>query len=376
MSFISPSFAASSDADELTDFLDELLAEDELPTDQEPDPEAENDPEADPTTQTAEEIQDELNKKENEANKSDAEKLLDDEIGEDHDSAQEILDEDERWTYSSGDDESTISINKINDTNAEIHVSKVLFDGTAVDNYRVYYSEKSLASQSLSLIKDTVVKKIDDSANPDTVHLNLKWLSPDTKYYVVVSPVHPEDDSIEPLEVITKEVTFKTSAKVVEPKEEEKKEEVKEEPKEEEKEEPKKYLTDVKTANTDNEVVLTRWTTMTDVKNVEVSLRHSTEDKYTTLTTADYSKGTFTFLVTKKGTYFIKLKALDKDGEILWEERTTNVNVAKIIDPSKSDEPVVANPPKVWPTTDLLIGLLIFSMIMYMMMRFRGSKRY
>ena len=70
------------------------------------------------------------------------------------------------------------------------------------------------------------------------VQVSLANLSPGTKYYVVVSPIHPTDPTIEPLDVITKELFFET--KTTAPAAEEKKEEpaAKDDPKEEVKEEP------------------------------------------------------------------------------------------------------------------------------------------
>ncbi len=119
------------------------------------------------------------------------------------------------------------------------------------------------------------------------VHVELKGLKAETRYYVVISPVHPTDDTIEPLEVITKELNFttKSTEPVKEPEQEEPKEEEtkKEEPKEEE---PKKevkmdYLTKITNSVKDNSVTLNRDTSETDVDKVNVTLRHTGENKFT-----------------------------------------------------------------------------------------------
>ncbi len=352
--------ALAADADELTDFLDELLAEE-------------------PGGDEAEVKKDEDTKDED--TKTDAEKTLDKETWEDHESAQEILDEDEKWTYAWWK-KSSIAISDSWENNAKITITKVLYDWSEVLKYRIYYSEKTLASQTLSLIKDTVVTKKDSPNDANMVEVELKNLVPNTKYYVVVSPVHPEDDTIEPLEVITKEASFTTKAKATAP--------VKNEwawtatawtatawtqnnntPK------PtstvkKDYIKNITNTVKDNEVVL-RWNNSEpDVDKVEVTLRHTWESKFTTIGTPKYKDGMFTFKVTKVGTYFLKLKALDAQWNMLGEEEyRSTVKVASIKDPAKNNEQVVTNPPKVWPTTDLLLALLIFSMIMYMVMRFR-----
>ena len=365
------SFTFAQDAeglDELENLLNELLDE----------PAPENP--AAINTQSAEDVQRNLNGEDPIVEeKSPTEALLDEELWEDHDSAEEILDEDEKWKYAWGA-ASSISVEDSTNTSAKFKITKVLYDGEETTRYRIYYSEQSLASQKLNLIKDTIVNKVDDPKDSNMVHVELKGLKPETRYYVVISPVHPTDDTIEPLEVITKELNFttKSTAPVQEPKEEEPSEEpTQEEPKDAEEpvEEVKKdYLTKITNSVKDNSVTLNRDTSETDVDKVNVTLRHTGENKFTEIWSPMYKDGAFTFQVTKIGTYFLKLSALDKEWKILGSEQSKTVKVTNIPDPSQDEKVVVTNPPKVGPTTDLLIGLLIFAMMMYMVMRFRRAK--
>jgi len=143
-----------------------------------------------PTVQDAEDIQDSLNGVEPEADdRTDDEALLDDQLWE-RGSAQAILDEDEKWTYAEWAD-SEISLESSTSTSAEFKITKVLYEGEEVSDYRIYYSESSLSSQKLELIKDVVVTKKDVRNDDTMVTVELEGLVPETRYFVVVSPVHP-----------------------------------------------------------------------------------------------------------------------------------------------------------------------------------------
>jgi len=317
-----PLVGSASDVDELTNLLDELLNEDA--------------PVADawdvPTTQSAADIQAELNGENDNKEatddgweKSANQMILDDEVGEDHNSAQDILDEDEKWVYA-WEKKSKTTITDITENQAMFTTNKVLYDGNEITDYRI--------------------RTKSDAPTP----------APEEEKVEVEEPEETNDDEKEEIakndeqdEVIDTEV-----------------EEVVEEP-----EVQVTYIKNVTNTVKDNEVTLKWNAAEKDAQNVEVILRHTKEDAYTTIGTPVYKDGTFTFKVTEIGAYFLKLQALDKDGKAIWEEDTSTIRVAKITEPTQKDEEVVANAPKVGPTTDLLLGLLIFSMIMYMVMRFR-----
>jgi len=68
------------------------------------------------------------------------------------------------------------------------------------------------------------------------------------------------------------------------------------------------------------------------------------------------------------------MKGKDASGNDVGREHIQTVKVAEVKNPTENNQPVVTNPPKVGPTTDLIIGMLILGMIVYMMYRFRRIK--
>lgn len=300
---------------------------------------------------------------------------------EDHDSAEEILDQidDDKWAYV--EEKITIQPQNIKETSVEFVTTKATYDGKDVEKYRIYFSEKTLATQKTNLIKDVVVTA-KPASNKNKVTLMLDKLKPETKYFVVVSPIHPTDPTNEPLTMITDETSFTTASTAPPPA-------------------PKpatppanadaktwaaapapaaptgpkptdKVFNAVAYTATNNNVALT-WDSkpIEGVDKVEVSLRHQWESSYTNLGTPKFVAGKFSFNVDKSGNYFLKLKAKDTKNGYVGKEHVQTIKVTEAQSPTQNDQPVVTNAPKVWPTTDLLIWLLIFSMVVYMMYRFR-----
>lgn len=350
--FVATSQVQASDS--LDDFLDDILAEDD-DTD---------------TTDT--------NTDEDEHNAADKEKILDEVDGDDRKYAE---------------DKTFLAPKNITDTSVDIITTKALYKGKEVDKYRIYYSEKTLTSKELDLINDIIAdaSKIDDDNKK--ISLELKGLKANTKYYVVVSPVHPTDTVNQPATMITEEISFTTkpagTAAPADTKEEEKEDDkTTADPKEEEKneepkeEEPKKeevktikptdtVFTGVKYTNDENKVTLTWNGNNDDIAKAEINLRHQGESSYTKVGSPQYKNGTFTFSVNKAGNYFLKIRALDKTNKHVGKEHIQTVKVTEVMAPTENKEAAVTKAPAVGPTTDLLIALIIFSLMVYTFVRFR-----
>ena len=132
---------------------------------------------------------------------------------EEHQAAEDILDEldDDMWSYSA---EEEISLEAVESTSATIKVTEILYDDKPVEKYKIYYSTETLATfQDYDQIQDVIVSI--DKVEEDMVYLMLENLAPSTKYYVVVAPVHPTDESIEPLTMISEEISFTTTKAVI-----------------------------------------------------------------------------------------------------------------------------------------------------------------
>ncbi len=118
--------------------------------------------------------------------------------------------DDPRWTVDW--DVFDLSVSEVWQDYIDMSISKAYFNGKENKKYIIYYSEKSLASQKLSLIKDQVVigENIDGS---DMVKIKLSnSLKPLTKYYIVVTPIKNDNDGwyIESFSLITEEVIVTT----------------------------------------------------------------------------------------------------------------------------------------------------------------------
>lgn len=385
--------ASASWTDELDAFLNELLAEDDNLYDQvdswiswdKKDVEVEDvvreDNEEDNADTNDSEKKKEIcdNKKDDDKNwKVDCDDTAckKEKICENHDSAEEILDQmdDEKWKYVW---KKQIKIKNINETSADLITTIAQFDEKDVETYRVYYSEKSLSTQKLDLIKDIAISAKSIDGDKENISLKLEKLKPKTKYYVVVSPIHPSDPTNEPLTMVTDEVSFTTKDNT--PAKQEKEEPKKDDtaPAANEKKTPsanEKVFSNVTYTNTDNTINLNWDSGIEWIDKVEVHLRHQWESSYSNIWTPLFKAWKFTFNVDKSWNYFLKLKWVDKTGNSAWREHIQTVKVASVTAPTNNPEPVVTNPPKVWPTTDIMIWLIILWIIFYMMYRFRKTR--
>lgn len=262
-----------------------------------------------------------------------------------HDAAEDILDdmESDKWKFAG---EEKIETDEIESGYVTIKTTQVLFEGKAVEKYKIYYSNSTLATQDFDKITDKVVEV--EKTEDMTVTLKLDGLEAGKTYYVVVAPVHPTDPTVEPLSIISNELTFTTKSG------------------DEMVDASTKVFEAVSYTFKDSSVDLT-WKPSAVAETVEVNLRHQSEGTYQKVGTAKMSAGKYTFTVSKSGNYFLKLRALNGAGEAVGKEHIQTVKVDEVKQPAN----VVKTPPKVGPTTDLIIGLLIISTIVYLVYRVR-----
>jgi hypothetical protein len=220
-----------------------------------------------------------------------------------------------------------------------------MYDGIPVAKYKVYYSDRTLATfQDYDKIQDVVVAP--SRTQGTSVYLDIDVLSAEETYYVVVAPVHPTDPTVEPLTMISDEVTFSTKKKAVAGN--------------------VKIFDNVSYTYTDGSVSLT-WTPSSEAMDTEIHLRHQSEGAYTKIGSPKAADGKFTFSVDKSGNYFLKMIGLNGEGQAVGKEHIQTVKIEEVEAPAA---PVQAAP-QVGPATDMLIGLLAVSFIMYLVYRFR-----
>jgi hypothetical protein len=162
--------------------------------------------------------------------------------------------------------------------------------------------------------------------------------------------VHPTDPNIEPLTMITSEVSFTTESDeaAVDP--------------------TTQVFNQVDyTYNAEGSSVVLTWDAM-EGENVEINLRHQSEGTYQTVGKAPIADGEFTFTVSQEGNYFLKLRALDGADNPVGKEHIQTIRVNEV---TQVQQPTQVAQVEVGPTTDLIIGLLILASVIYMVYRFR-----
>jgi hypothetical protein len=86
-----------------------------------------------------------------------------------------------------------------------------LYDGEAINQYRVYYSTNTIAD--FLDVNDLEEVDLDvENTMENIVELSLDGLTPSTTYYLIVAPVDPTDPEADPLEPISEEISFTTKA--------------------------------------------------------------------------------------------------------------------------------------------------------------------
>lgn len=262
---------------------------------------------------------------------------------EQHAAAEDLLDAmDDKFSYAGPE---KIEVSEVGSDFVVVSTTQVLYDGQPVSKYKIYYSDTTLSNfQDFEKIQD---KEVDIEKTEGTmVFLKLDELEANKTYYVVVSPVHPTDPQAEPLTMISAEVTFMTKDMAVSP--------------------TTKVFENV-SYTYDNNMVTVTWTPSNAVDAAEIHIRHQSEGVYTKVGTPKMAEGKFTFSVNKSGNYFLKLIGTDASGKQMGQEHIQTVKVEEV---QQQAEPVQAAP-KVGPTTDLLMILLVLGVVFYLVFRFR-----
>lgn len=261
---------------------------------------------------------------------------------EEHDAADEVAGS--VWAY----DDARIELltDEVMSTEAMLQTTTARFEWTAVAQYRVYYATRSIQTADPMEIMDVVVDV--DKREGVYSFFVLTDLTPDTQYFVVVAPVHPENPDDDGLDMITEEITFTTAAEVTANDEQ--------------------VMHNVSYTYAENVVTLT-WTPSSSAQSVEVQIRHQGETSYETLGSASMADGSFSFNVVKEGNYFIKMIAKDAAGNAVGQEHVQTIKIDTIVAPAQPIE----TPPTVGAATDALVGMLILWAVVYFVYRFRRT---
>lgn len=269
---------------------------------------------------------------------------------EEHEAAEDILDsiEGDQWAFAWPQ---KIEVSDIKDGMVTISTTEVLFDWASVNKYNIFYSQSTLSD--VSNFDSIQSKEVNvDNRKGNMAYLTLTGLTPETKYYVTVTPVHPTDPTVDWLKMTSSEVTFSTAANA-----------------------PKitpttKVFENVSFTQNKNTITVT-WTPTNIVKNGSLQVRHKDESNYVKVGTVSMNTGKYTFTVNKSGSYFLKLHWVSNEWDTLWQEQVQNIKIESFDQP----EAPVQSAPQVGPTTDLIMMLLVLAMVIYFIYRFRRIER-
>jgi hypothetical protein len=267
---------------------------------------------------------------------------------EQHQAAEEILNamDEDTWAYAG---EEKIEVKNVTTTWAHLLVTQVTYQGTPVTQYKVYYSDKTLATvQDFNQISDRVLDVASTEGN--TVTLDFDGLESNKTYYVVVAPVHPTDPAQEPLSFISDEVMFTTQQEVAVAAVTE------------------KVFENVSYTYKDSMVTVT-WTPSSAADKSQIDLRHQSEATYTKIGSPMVNEGSFSFTVSKPGTYFLKMSAMNAAGVTVGQEHIQTIKIDEVQQPAE----VVQAAPTVGPETNLMIALMLFSVIVYAGVKYRKA---
>lgn len=100
----------------------------------------------------------------------------------------------------------------------------------------------------------------------------------------------------------------------------------------------------------------------------QFALKNINDTDYKTLGTVKASDESFSFVVSKAGSYNIKINGLDANGNIVGSERVLNAKVEKISIPPEKGKPQTG------PGLNIILMSTFLMMLIYVVYKFRGAK--
>lgn len=251
----------------------------------------------------------------------------------------------------------------IEDTSVVIKTTQILYNDEPINQYRVYYSTNTIAN----FLDVDDLREVDlniQSTRDNMVELKLEWLNPSTEYFLIVAPVDPTDAQADPLELISDEVTFQTKATtpVIAPTSEPTS------PMESWPAANWMYVDDVSYTYADNKATVT-WTAKSEASTVALSIKRSNSTTYTKLADVPATAWKYTFTVQEGGLHLLKIETKNANWEVFGKEQIESIK----IDVVEEDAPVMTAP-QVGPAQNLLYGLIIFAMLVWVWYNFRKQE--
>lgn len=257
------------------------------------------------------------------------------------------------WGYGTAD---IVTTKNITNTSITLTSPVVKKDGVAITGYQVTYSDKPLASAPASSIL-TKVLTFGPLTTP-TVDLTIDNLTPWTKYYFAIEPVSiqwlngiPSDQvtanttswSALPLSAapVTNTLNAAGPASSCE-------------------------INNISYTVNSSRVTLTRTPTVSTI-STDISLRFGDERTSKKLTTINWSAGTYSFTVSKAGTYFATFIPQDSNWNIACREKVQTIKVWSIT-------PIIDDDiPKNGPSLTIALFAMAATVVLYLWYKTKRS---
>lgn len=254
----------------------------------------------------------------------------------------------------------TTSITTENATATTVDIKFPVFtaNNEQIMNYAVsYVKDKSIANADLTDIKKDTFEGEKVKLEGETITLVLEGLTASSTYNFVVTPVNNEGSELE----ISEEKTFQTTAEGATPNEDPMNEG----------DEPMLGAADTASANftyvVDDNKVTMKWQPISGASKFAFSMKEVVDANYTNLDEVDISKGTYTFVIGKKGLFTVKIVPIDAGGNVAGTERTASIKIDNVTATGSGT-----------PATGAGLNLILMStflmMLIYVVYRFRTTK--
>ncbi len=225
-------------------------------------------------------------------------------------------------------------------------------------NYTVNYAKgKPILSAELTEIKEVSFEGDKVKVDGDTVSLKLEGLAGNSQYYYIVTPVNKEGNKL----TASDEANFMTTATQI-------------------------STTDF--ANNGNGTMLgaadtaqanftysinsgkvtLKWQAITGASKFQFSMKDASATTYASLGDELVSKESFSFVVSKKGLYTVKIVPVDAGGTAVGSEKVLSVKIDSVSTVTGKGTPATG------PAMNLVLMSTFLLMLMYVVYRFRTTK--
>ncbi len=218
--------------------------------------------------------------------------------------------------------------------------------GETVTTYRIIYSTKPIDSANIDITDLNDKKIVVDNIEWDTVTLKLDGLTPNTTYYIAIEP----EDALGEAGAISNQVEVTTKWL------EETNQDMPHQAANME------ILSNITYTYTGNVITVT-WNAVEGVDKVQVFIKKEDQNDFTKVVDIAAWDGKVEIPVSEKGLYIVKLVPVDNQENILSDGYNISVKVEQV-------KPVtIKNPPKVWPTTNLILFAILLMILWYLLFR-------